>query len=329
MEIQKKDNNFKEDNHFKSEPILAVMDDINQMKSIGYEFWQKEGVYPQQFYISAIKQNLSYVIKVKRYIIIAFCLVRYHKNIDFIGIDLLCVKKDYQRKGIGKNLLEYCIENCKKLGYKNFYLHVATTNIPAFKLYSKLGFKIKDTIKNYYFNDQPPDKDAYLMTLTPGNDNETKLKEGTKSNMKKKTEIKEENKTSKYRGNNCDKNYKQYKNNIEIIIDNNENSTNTSFGNYNINNNIYKNIGDQNPNKTYYHNIDNNKNYKDNINNNIYKKVLNNNQNINNINNNIFYYNSRQNYINNIYNNIYEHNNYNITSYTKDYWNRVNHKFHG
>ena len=262
------------------------------MKSIGYSFWQKGGVYSQQFYISLIKQNLSYVIKVKKHIIIAFCLVKYHKNIDFVGIDLLCVKRDYQRKGIGRNLLEYCIENCKKLGYKNFYLHVATTNIPAFKLYSKLGFKIKDTIKNYYINDQPPNKDAYLMTLTPGNDNETKIKEENKFNIKKATEISEENKTSKSRGNNYDKNYKQDKNKIEIIINNNENSTNTFFGNDNINNNIYKNIGNQDPNKTYYHNIDNNKNYKDNINNHIYKKVLNNNQNINNIhNNNIFYYN--------------------------------------
>ena len=330
MAVPKKDSNFKEDNYFKSEPILATMDDINQIKSIGYDFWQKEGVYSQQFYISVIRQNLSYVIKIKRYIIIAFCLVRYYEKTGYIGIDLLCVKKDYQRKGLGKNLLKFCIDNCKKLGYNKFYLHVATTNLPAINLYSKLGFEKIKTIKNYYFNDKPPDKDAYLMTLKFKDDKKEKNKEEIKSNEKKTAENNDKNEIINSKGNNYKKNYKEYKNISENNIYNNENSINKAFYKDNINNDIYKQITNKNFNKNYYHNIDNNIADNDNINNNIYKNAIINSQNKNyNFNNNIYYNYFGNNYNNNIYNNIHGNNNYNIGSYTQDYWNRVNHKFNG
>ena len=45
-------------------------------------------------------------------------------------------------------------------------MHVSTTNIPAFKLYEKLGFSIKSTINKYYHDENPKDNDAYYMTLT-------------------------------------------------------------------------------------------------------------------------------------------------------------------
>ena len=206
----KPDYNFKEESHFKYQPVLAEMDDIPQMKLLGYDFWQEEGVYPQQYYISVIKQKLSFVIKVKRYIIIAFCLVSYNVETGFVGIDLLCVKRVYQKKGIGKLLLNYCIENCKKLGFKKFYLHVATTNIPAFNLYKKFGFKVSETIKNYYFNDLPPDNDAYLMKLIVENNNEEKKIREIKSFEKKDPKIKEENEKNQPNNNYYNKDCKEH-----------------------------------------------------------------------------------------------------------------------
>ena len=326
MAISQKDSNFKEDRHFKSEPIAAVMDDIPQIKAIGYEFWQKGGVYPQHYYISVIKQNLSFVIKVKRYLIIAVCLVRYNEKNDFIGIDLLCVKKEYQKKGIGKLLLSYCIENCKKLGYKNFYLHVATTNLPAFNLYQKLGFKISDTIKNYYFNDAPPNNDAYLMKLIIENNNEDKMVIEIKSDEKCKSKNKEENEKNNFNDDNIKDIKRQHeyqranKNNISV---NNNIPYNQNHGKneYNINNEIYNKIYDSDYNidkynKKYTYNSINIKNYNhssnniENINNNYYKSIQNSNYNIN----------------NNFYNNI-PYNNYSIAYYGKDYWNKMKYPF--
>ena len=286
MTIPKKDSNYKEESHFKYQPVQAEMDDIPQMKLLGYDFWQEEGVYPQQYYISVIKQKLSFVIKVKRYIIIAFCLVSYNVETGFIGIDLLCVKRDYQKKGIGKLLLNYCIENCKKLGFKRFYLHVATTNLPAFNLYKKLGFKISETIKNYYFNDLPPDNDAYLMKLIIENNNEEKQIQDIKSDEKKEPIIKEENEKSqliKIRYNKDKKEHQENekpKNNIKIINKGNTYYQNNIHINYNINNEIYRNIYDNNTDKNfqkYKTNFSNTNNIpKNNYNNNntIYNNIL-------------------------------------------------------
>ena len=43
------------------EPILAINDDIPQMNKICEEFWGENGSYPEDLFITALKQNLSYV----------------------------------------------------------------------------------------------------------------------------------------------------------------------------------------------------------------------------------------------------------------------------
>ncbi len=81
-----------------------------------------------------------------------------------------------------------------KLGIIYFFLHVATTKLPGIKLYEKFGFKFFNTIKNYYFNDKPPDKDVFLVELIIENNKEDKKIQGIKSDEKKENKIKEENK---------------------------------------------------------------------------------------------------------------------------------------
>ena len=145
-------------------PILAKKEDIPQMNKICKDFWGEGGKYPDEYFINAIQQNLSYVYKEKN-IIIAFCVVEYDKGAEKICIDFLCVKPEYQRKGFGKSLLTFCLKNCFEKGYTEFYLYVAVTNIKALKLYRKLGFYKAKFVKNYYFNDKPPDNDAFMMKL--------------------------------------------------------------------------------------------------------------------------------------------------------------------
>ena len=333
MSTLKKDNNSKKDKPLNLEPILATFKDIRKIKDIGYYFWKKEGVYSDDFYISVLLQNLSFVYKIANDLI-AVCLTRYCKYTGYVGIDLLCVKKEYQGKGLGKALLNYCIENCMKLGLKLFELHVATTNIPAYNLYKKLGFKNIKTIENYYFNDEPPDRDAYLMRLDKSNNNESKKEIGEiKTNERKpKKMILEDSKNQSYNNIKTYRNGQQYedtdKNSKQINYNNyNYYSNNKNNYNNNVNNKIYtdvyKNNNKININNNYNkNNIDNNfdysNDYNNNINNKIYIDVYKNN-NKNNITNN---YNNNKN--NKIYDN---HNNYNITDYRTGYWKRVNHKF--
>lgn len=51
----------------------------------------------------------------------------------------LFVKKEYQREGVGKKLIEYC-----KSKYDNLTLHVFTKNITAVNFYMKNNFKVID-----------------------------------------------------------------------------------------------------------------------------------------------------------------------------------------
>ena len=88
-----------------------------------------------------------------------------YRDKDIVRIILICVKKEYKGNHLGKSLLSFCINYCFNLGLKNFSLHVSTTNMPALKLYKKLGFRINKFIEKYYHDENPKDNDAYYMTL--------------------------------------------------------------------------------------------------------------------------------------------------------------------
>ena len=146
------------------EPTRMRIEDIPQIADIFISYWGTMCLYEDYVFEGIIRQNLSYVYKIDDEII-AFCLVEYKYATDTIVISLLCVKKEYKGNHLGKNLLSFCINNCNELELNNFALHVSTTNTPALKLYTKLGFVITDFIKHYYRDEAPEDSDAYLMTL--------------------------------------------------------------------------------------------------------------------------------------------------------------------
>ena len=174
MEIEEEENKEKEKEKVKEKdlnsnkkeykPILALMDDIPQINNILISIWGKHSIYDTNYYYRVMKKNLSYVYKNDKEVI-AVCLINNIQSYKEINIDLICVKKEYQGKGLGKSLLQFCINNCINKGFYEFILHVATTNQKAIKLYKKLGFTIVNYIKNYYHLDKPPDNNAYIMRL--------------------------------------------------------------------------------------------------------------------------------------------------------------------
>ena len=279
-------------------PLLALFSDKNQINDLCRSFWGEEGNYSDEYYYTTLKQNLSYVYKEKN-ILIAACILRYDYNSGYVSIDILCVKKEYQRKGYGETLLKFCIDNCaKKNGLKYFELHVAQTNKKAINLYEKLKFYIVKPIENYYSNDKPPDNDAYLMQL-----NLNEIKE-EKYDRIKYDKIEDKNKFEDMKTINFNKK--------DIIFykksDNNPN--------YNINNEIYDNYNKiyiKYKNNNIYNNINvndhNNKVFGDNFYQNNNKINLYNNINVKGYNNKIFDDNFHKNNINNtIYNKVYNKN---------------------
>lgn len=65
-------------------------------------------------------------------------------------------------RGIAQKMLQYAIDECIQIGMKEFTLEVRVSNIPAIRLYEKLGFD-KEGIRPKFY--EKPVEDALIMRL--------------------------------------------------------------------------------------------------------------------------------------------------------------------
>jgi len=261
-EIKEKEKE-KDSNKKEFTPILAIMDDVPQINHILISIWGKHSIYNTNYYYQVMKKNLSYVYKNDKEVI-AVCLINHIQPYKEVSIDLICVKKEYQRKGLGRSLLEFCINNCINKGFYEFYLHVATTNTKAINLYEKLKFTKIKTIKNYYHLDKPPDNDAFLMRL---------VKKNTNKDMPNVKSVKNNNDDNIHQyhihePSNHDPNKRRYfyshyhrrnKTNYNYYGNDNYYNYNNYYNNYYYDN--YDNYNNYNNNNNNKYNNDNNNNY--------------------------------------------------------------------
>ena len=98
-----------------------------------------------------------------------FYVAVYEEVVGYCGIHNLggdgevtnvAVDENYRGKGIAHEMLSYAMEDASKKGVEAFTLEVRVSNIPAIKLYEKLGFENKGIRKNFYEN---PVEDAVIM----------------------------------------------------------------------------------------------------------------------------------------------------------------------
>lgn len=59
---------------------------------------------------------------------------------EYLVIHTLAVDQQFLSQGIGSYIIQYCINIAKERGYKGIRLDVVPSNIPAIKLYQKMGF---------------------------------------------------------------------------------------------------------------------------------------------------------------------------------------------
>jgi ribosomal protein S18 acetylase RimI-like enzyme len=79
--------------------------------------------------------------------IIGFLILQSDRNgLQIKSIGLLPA---YRNKGLGKKLLRYSLKKAKEKDYSSVELVVALENVPAYNLFSKIGFKPKTTIETY------------------------------------------------------------------------------------------------------------------------------------------------------------------------------------
>lgn len=76
----------------------------------------------------------------------------------------LSVAKSYQKRGLGRLLLEHMIAVAKRHGAANMFLEVRPSNISAIALYENIGFN-EMAIRRGYYPAQQGREDAVLMGL--------------------------------------------------------------------------------------------------------------------------------------------------------------------
>ncbi|MCF4122721.1 ribosomal protein S18-alanine N-acetyltransferase [Antribacter sp. KLBMP9083] len=81
---------------------------------------------------------------------------------DVTQVMTIGVDPAYQRRGVGRTLLQALVDRSRQLGAEAVLLEVRVDNDPALTLYERFGFERLGVRKRYY---QPENKDAYTMRL--------------------------------------------------------------------------------------------------------------------------------------------------------------------
>jgi ribosomal-protein-alanine N-acetyltransferase len=79
---------------------------------------------------------------------------------DEAWVQNIAVRRDAQRRGIGRTLLEVLLAEAARRGARRVLLEVAVDNGPAQKLYAGYGFEPVGVRRGYY---QPSNTDALVM----------------------------------------------------------------------------------------------------------------------------------------------------------------------
>ena len=135
-----------------------TVDDLDQVMEIEMDRisppWSREGFFT---YLIG-EQNLFVVVEEKGRILGFACLLIV---MDQGEIAAIAVRRDREREGIGRFLLEGLIRLAKELDVVVFYLEVRVSNQEAIRLYERCGF-VRDGIRKGYYTE--PEEDALLMS---------------------------------------------------------------------------------------------------------------------------------------------------------------------
>ena len=138
---------------------IMSLNDLETIKDILQtefdEFWTYE-ILQQEL----LSNNSKYIVaKSLDNIIVGFAGIKI--ILDTAELMNIVTKKSFRANGIGKLMLKYLINMCKKEKIKTLNLEVNSQNTIAINLYKKYNFKEVGLRKKYYNNTY----DAILMSL--------------------------------------------------------------------------------------------------------------------------------------------------------------------
>ncbi len=85
--------------------------------------------------------------------------------LDELSLLTLGVRRDWQRRGIARQLVETVTEQAREEGAAVLILEVRKSNAPARSLYRRLGF-VETGLRKGYYRAEEGREDAVLMALT-------------------------------------------------------------------------------------------------------------------------------------------------------------------
>ena len=102
--------------------------------------------------------SFLYVLRVPGEGVVAFC--SFWLVLDEVHINNLAVRGDFRGRGVGTALLEHVLQAGAMRGASRATLEVRRSNVPARRLYERMGFEIAATRPNYYVS---PAEDALIL----------------------------------------------------------------------------------------------------------------------------------------------------------------------
>lgn len=139
---------------------LKEMDncDIKQISKLEKELFKDYWTYEMLNNYLSNHRWITASIKIEGESVLAGYLIYLHISEDEIEILRIGVKKEFQGAGIAMALVEELTSKTQEKAISSILLEVADDNVPAIRLYEKLGFIREGIRKNYYDNN----KDALL-----------------------------------------------------------------------------------------------------------------------------------------------------------------------
>lgn len=114
--------------------------------------------WSRESFLDSLHKTYSYFYVAVEDEIVGYCGVH---NFGGDGeITNVAVDKVWRGKQVAFSMLTYAMKESEKEGIEAFTLEVRKSNIPAIKLYEKLGFVEQGVRKNFYEN---PTEDAVIM----------------------------------------------------------------------------------------------------------------------------------------------------------------------
>ena len=134
------------------------MDDLESVAVLEEELfqvpWSLNGLF--SFFL---REDVCFFVAEEEGKLVGYCgIVTVLYEGDIVKV---AVSGKYQRRGVGRRLLQGTMEKMREKGVRVFHLEVRESNQAAVGLYEKLGFVRDGTRKNYYEN---PVEDAILMS---------------------------------------------------------------------------------------------------------------------------------------------------------------------